>query len=152
MLEDEESGISIIFARPRKESGSLVLTIPKYVCDKLKIKEGSRLHLILYRSFVVLKHREKIDYEREPAPKILELLDKVFELFRELRALERQNRYYDPRVGEIHRTLKEITSKILEILKQEKWVPEAVHFIGELQNVDELLDALHTFYNEHYEE
>lgn len=82
--------IEIIFARPRKENESLVLTIPKHVCDKLRISTGSRLDLIVYNSFVVLKQRESIESEREPTPKIFELLDRVFEAFRELRKLERQ--------------------------------------------------------------
>jgi antitoxin component of MazEF toxin-antitoxin module len=158
MPQDKEEGIDIIFTRPRMEGGSLVLTIPKQICDKLRITKGSRLNLILYNSFVILKHREKIEYDEEPVPQILELLDGLFELFKEKKELERK-RYseesldlatYDKRMTEIHKTIKETGSKIFVTLKGKERGPEILTFRAEFQDADEVLDTLSDLYEKHY--
>lgn len=160
MPQDKDDGIDIIFTRPRMEGGSLVLTIPKQICDKLRITKGSRLNLILYNSFVILKHREEIEYDEKPVPQTLELLDRLFELFKEKKELERK-RYseqsldlatYDKRMTEIHKTLKETGSKIFATLKGRERGPEILTFGVEFQNADEVLDTLRDIYEEHYEE
>jgi len=150
--------MSIFFIRPRKESGSLVITIPKHVCDKLRLGPSSRLQLILYDSFVVLKHVERIDYEKEPVLRIFDLLDRVFELFREQDELERKRYHegslklydYDSRMKEIHNTLNEIGSEILKLLRKKGWIPEALSFMSDFHSVDDILNGLHLLYEKYY--
>jgi antitoxin component of MazEF toxin-antitoxin module len=157
LLANDE--IETLFARPRPEGKtSLVITIPKHVIDKLKIRKGSRLDLLLYNSFVLLKKREPVDYQREPAPQIFELLDKVFEAFRELRLLERQRFYdneidrseYDTRIEGIHSMLKKSSTEILKILQAQKEPLTSLSFLGEYTNSDEILRILEMMYDTHY--
>ncbi len=155
MPQDDDGEIEIIPVKARLESkDSLVITIPKQICTNLKISEGSRLDLIVYNSFVVLRQKKRIDYLREPNQEILELMDRVFCLFEELRELERQG-YTEktiPRMKEIDRILKEAGSKILAILKEEKGSRSALSFTGEFRNTEEVLEVLRQMYVTNYKD
>jgi hypothetical protein len=155
-IENEEKGMDIIFTKPRQESSSMVLTIPKHIVDKLRIHRGTRLDLIFYNSFVILKQREGIDYEKKPTSMILDLLDKVFDLFRQEEELKRK-RYddkslglieYDSRMKEIHETLEETGFKISKLIKDGKWIPQSMAFTGEFRSVEEILSVLRLIYND----
>jgi len=153
-LNNEE--FEVLFAKPWKSSGSLVITIPKHVCNKLKISEGSKLEILLYKSLVVLKRAENIDYDRELVPKLFALIDKVFEDFRELRVIERKKMFEEAkdedlkREAEIYDDLREICSKILPLQKVGR--QEGLQFIGEFQTVEEIIDAMHNLYKKYYKD
>jgi antitoxin component of MazEF toxin-antitoxin module len=159
MPKEEEDGIELIFSRPREEGGSLVITIPKHVCDKLRIKKGSTLHLILYSSFVVLRQKGNIDYDQKPMPEILKLLDKVFELFKEKRELETLRYFekkidhatFETRMEEIFDTLKDTSTKIFTLLEKKRPSPQLLTFGGEFESPEEILETLQDIYQQYYE-
>jgi bifunctional DNA-binding transcriptional regulator/antitoxin component of YhaV-PrlF toxin-antitoxin module len=146
----------VLFVKPWKDSKSLVITIPKHVCDKLRITEGSRLQILLYKSLIVLKHAENIDYERELIPKLFALIDKVFEDFRELRVIQRKKIFGEARdedlkrEAEINRDLRELCSKILPLQKVGR--QEGLQFIGEFHTVEEVIDAMRNLYEKYYKD
>jgi len=155
-MSSNNDEFEVLFAKPWKASGSLVITIPKHVCNKLRISEGSRLQILLYKSLVVLKHAENIEYDRELVPKLFALIDKVFEDFRELRIIQRKKIFGETkdedlkREAEINSDLREICSKILPLQKVGR--QEGLQFIGEFHTVEEVMDAMHNLFDKYYKD
>jgi hypothetical protein len=157
LSQDKEDEIDIIFKKPRKEGGSLVLTLPDYFCDRVKMTANSKLELIVYSSFFILRHRQGFDYNEEPMPKTLELLDMIFGIFEKERELKKR-RYsegsldlqtYDSEMREISKTLKETNSKLLELLKEKK-TSSRIPFIPSVESPEKLQSILREIFKEHY--
>jgi antitoxin component of MazEF toxin-antitoxin module len=155
-MSSNNEEFEVLFVKPWKGKNSLVITIPKHVCNKLKITEGSRLQILLYKSLVVLKHAESIEYDSELVPKLFALIDKVFEDFRELRTIQRKKIFGETndedlkREAEINSDLREICSKILPLQKVGR--QEGLQFIGEFHTVEEVIDAMHNLFDKYYKD
>jgi antitoxin component of MazEF toxin-antitoxin module len=156
-MSSNNEEFEVLFAKPWKDSGSLVITIPKHVCSKLKITEGSRLQILLYKSLVVLKHAESINYDKEPIPKIFALVDAVFKLFKKLDEIHRKKIFGEVKDEDlehekkIYADLRETCSKIGPLL-QEKTCPEGLRFVGKFQNVEEVIEAIRSLHDKYYKE
>jgi antitoxin component of MazEF toxin-antitoxin module len=158
-MSEEENEPDVICVKPREESGSLVLTIPKHVVDKLRLAKGSKLQIILYHSFFVLKHKKEAYGTEEPVPKTLELLDNVFELLEKERELRKRHfseenldvTTYNSEMKDIYHALTETNSRLFSLVKEKKRT-ERIPFVTSTESEQQQLDVLRELFKEYYED
>lgn len=113
MSEDLET-FDVLMRKPREGQRELIISIPKYIQDKLKLGKNTLLDLIVMDNFVVVKRSERTEYRAAPLPEILTLLDEGLTLFRE----HEQMKDSTGQDMEAQKRVKVLKERILDICKK----------------------------------